>query len=95
MQRLPDNQCRRCGRIHEDSWQLIDAQGRWAMSTTHCDCGHIWTTIHTAPTNLSVLRTWLARGCQPEEGPMSAVSGTPWHQYRLEGISPARISAAS
>ncbi|HLN60087.1 MAG TPA: hypothetical protein VK464_00950 [Symbiobacteriaceae bacterium] len=95
MQRLPSNECRRCGRQHDDVWQLVDPNGCWAVETVTCQCGHNWTLIHTAPVNLSRLRTWLVRGCQPAEGPLAVVHGTPWHQYRLEGVTPALISEAS
>jgi hypothetical protein len=95
MQHLPENQCRRCEHIHDDAWQLIDPEGRWAVSTVRCGCGHSWTTIHTAPVNLRLIRAWISRGCQPAEGPLAVVRSTPWHEYRLEGVCPALISAAS
>lgn len=95
MKHLPDNLCRRCGRQHDDLWQLADSDGRWAVTTATCECGHRWTTIHTAPNNLPQLRAWIARGCQPAEGPLAVVHGTPWHEYRLEGVCPSLISAAS
>lgn len=92
---MPDHQCRRCGCVHEDSCQIIDSDGRWAVSTYHCECAHHWTMIYTAPNNLGVLRAWIARGCDPEEGPIAVVHCTPWRPYRLEGVSPALVSAAS
>lgn len=95
MQRLPDNQCRRCGHLHEDLWQLVDSDGRWAVATVECDCGHHWTMLYTAPANLKHLRAWIARGCDPVEGPVAVVRGTPWHNYRLEGVTPALVSQAS
>lgn len=95
MKRVPDNQCRRCGKIHEDTWQLVDHDGRWAVTTVHCDCGHSWTMLHTAPANLNHLRAWIARGCDPAEGPQAAVRSTPWQQYRLEGVVPALVPVAS
>jgi hypothetical protein len=95
MKRLPGNQCRRCGKQHEDAWQLVDPEGCWAVTTVACDCGHCWTTVYTAPPNLGLLRTWIARGCQPEQGPAALIRSTPWHEYRLEGVFPALISRAS
>lgn len=94
MEHLPENQCRRCGRQHDNQWQLVDPEGRWAVTTVQCECGHSWTIIHTAPVNLKSVRGWIARGCQPSCGPLAIVPGTPWHRYRLEGISPALVSAA-
>jgi hypothetical protein len=95
MQYTPDHQCRRCGHTHEDAWQLVDPEGCWAASTVQCGCGHSWTILHTAPANLRLLRIWIARGCQPAEGPLAVVRRAPWHEYRLEGVCPAIISAAS
>ena len=95
MQQLPDNQCRRCGRTHDEVWQIADQEGCWALTTTRCECGHHWTMIYTAPANLRPLRAWIARGCEPEDGPPVAVRSRAWHPYRLEGVTPAAISAAS
>ncbi|HYG59321.1 MAG TPA: hypothetical protein VD902_14760 [Symbiobacteriaceae bacterium] len=95
MKRIPENQCRRCGRLHDETWQLADSEGRWAVSTAHCECGHSWTMLYTAPENLAQLRAWLSRGCEPAEGPLAAVKSTPWQQYRLEGVVPALVPAAS
>jgi hypothetical protein len=95
MERLPDHQCRRCGRSHDEVWQMVDSEGRWAIATVRCQCGHQWTVIHTAPANLALLRRWIVRGCIPAEGPVAAVRGTPWLHYRLEGVSPAFVPAAS
>lgn len=95
MQHIPDNQCRRCGKVHDELWQITDHEGSWALATTRCECGHHWTMIYTAPANLQVLRVWLARGCEPEEGPAVAVHSHAWHTYRLEGFVPALVPAAS
>ncbi len=95
MKCLPDNQCRRCGRTHDEFWQFVDPESNWAVSTVHCECGHSWTVIYTAPNNLAPLRSWIARGCRPPEGPPGIVKGAPWHPFRLEGVSPAVINAAS
>lgn len=95
MRRFPVDQCRRCGERHDELCQLIDTEGRWAMTSIACSCGHTWTVIHTAPTNLTTLRAWVARGCEPAEGPLAPLRSGPWHQYRLEGVSPSLISNAS
>lgn len=95
MKRLPENQCRRCGRSHEEAWQLVDPEGRWAVATIQCECGHCWTLLHTAPGNLAPLRTWIARGCQPQDGPAVAALQAPWMAWRLEGVMPAMVPAAS
>lgn|GEM_PF-1925899 len=93
MRRLPIDQCRRCGQQHEEMHQLVDMEGRWAMISTACSCGHTWTIIQTAPANLAVLRGWIARGCTPEEGPLAPLRPGPWQEYRLEGVSPALFTA--
>jgi hypothetical protein len=95
MKRLAENQCRRCDHTHEELLQIVDPQERWAVLTVHCHCGHEWTIIQTAPANLHALRSWIAHGCVPLEGPLSAVRGAPWHRYRLEGVSPAPLFQAS
>ncbi len=93
MRRLPADQCRRCGQQHEEMHQLIDLEGRWAMISTACHCGHTWTVIQTAPANLSALRAWMARGCEPAEGPLAPLRSGPWQEYRLEGVCPAPLVA--
>ncbi|MFZ5817391.1 MAG: hypothetical protein ACOY93_19170 [Bacillota bacterium] len=92
MRRLPANQCRRCGERHEESFQLIDNQGRWAMSAVQCTCGHAWTMIHTAPHNLAALRAWVSRGCEPAEGPLMPLRSGPWQAFRLEGLCPEPLA---
>lgn len=89
MTRLPRDQCRRCGQRHEESFQLVESEGRWAMVSIACDCGHAWTVIHTAPANLPALRAWMSRSCEPVEGPLAPLRGGPWQEYRLEGVCPA------
>lgn len=91
---LQENQCRRCGHMHDEAWQLVDDGGRWALAVTECHCGHQWTVLHTAPANLALLKGWLARGCKPPEGPYGTVTGSPWHAYRLEGIRPDALPQA-
>lgn len=95
MKHLPDNQCRRCGQIHEDVWQYVDPDGRWAVTMVACECGHRWTTIHTSPANLSYVRRWIARDCEPADGPAAVATGLPWHRYRMEGVCPSLFSEAS
>jgi hypothetical protein len=95
MQRTLDHQCRRCGQVHDEAMQLLDAEGCWAVATIHCTCAHYWSIIHTAPANLPTLRRWIRRGCLPEEGPVLVVHGETWHAMRLEGVSPVQISVAS
>ncbi|MGE5676254.1 MAG: hypothetical protein ACM3XM_20625 [Mycobacterium leprae] len=95
MKRLADNQCRYCGKVHDEVAQYVDQAERWAMTAVQCECGHSWTMIYTSPSNLASLRTWLNRGCQPAEGPVAVVRGTPWHAYRLEGIRPDLVDQAS
>ena len=95
MQHIPDNQCRRCGRMHEEVWQVVDHAGCWALATTKCECGHHWTIIYTAPNNLASLRAWLARDCQPEDGPVGVANSRGWRPYRLEGVFPALARVAS
>jgi hypothetical protein len=89
MRRMPADQCRRCGQRHEELFQLVDTEGRWAMTSIACACGHTWTIIHTAPANLAVLRAWMSRGCEPAEGPTAPLRSGPWQEYRLEGVCPA------
>lgn len=95
MKRLSADQCRRCGRRHEDVWQLVDPDGRWAVAVVQCECGHCWTVIYTAPANLGPVRAWIARGCPPQCGPATRPVGTPWSAWRLEGVAPALAPAAS
>lgn len=90
MRRLPIEACRRCGHSNEELFQLVDHQGRWALVSAACTCGHYWTVIHTAPANLSVLRSWLSRGCEPAEGPLAPLRSGPWQTYRFEGVCPNR-----
>lgn len=68
---------------------MIDPAGRWAMTSTLCECGHSWTIIHTSPMNLAALRAWMSHGCEPAEGPVTPLRSGPWQQYRLEGVCPA------
>ncbi|MFZ5826637.1 MAG: hypothetical protein ACOY94_20290 [Bacillota bacterium] len=95
MRRLPIEQCRRCGERHDELSQLVDMEGRWAMTSIACGCGHAWTVIHTAPANLPALRAWVGHGCEPAEGPLTPLRSGPWQQYRLEGVSPALVPTAS
>jgi hypothetical protein len=95
VKRLCDNECRRCGKQHDEFYQLVDSEGRWAVAAVQCDCGHSWTTIHTAPMNLRAVRAWLVRGCQPPEGPAALVGLSGWRTYRLEGVGPSQFPAAS
>lgn len=92
MRRLPVDECRRCGSRHDELFQLVDPEGRWAMLSVSCTCGHAWTVIQTAPVNLPALRAWLGRGCEPIEGPLAPLRGGPWQTYRWEGICPAPFS---
>jgi hypothetical protein len=95
MKRVADNQCRRCGRIHDDAWQIVDPEGCWAVVAITCECGHYWTMIHTAPVNMPLVKAWIARGCEPAEGPVAIVRTIPWQQFRLEGVTPALVPVAS
>ncbi|HYF92308.1 MAG TPA: hypothetical protein VD969_08665 [Symbiobacteriaceae bacterium] len=95
MKHLPANQCRRCGHMHDEAWNMVDPEGCWAVTTSRCECGHVWTMIHTAPVNMPLVRAWIARGCDPAEGPAAIVRTVPWQQYRLEGVTPTFVSAAS
>lgn len=95
MKRFGPNQCRRCGRCHDDVWQVVDPEGRWALVTVQCECGHCWTVIYTAPVNLAPVRAWIARGCQPQSGPAVAAAHTSWSAWRLEGVFSAHSPAAS
>lgn len=92
MKRYPPDQCRRCGRRHEECYQLVDGENRWAMASVRCECGHAWTLLHTAPPNLAALRAWMRRGCQPTDGPLAPLRSGPWQQYRLEGVLPAFLA---
>jgi len=86
MQRLSDDQCRRCGHIHEETEQLVDPENRWAITTARCACGHRWSLIYTAPANLASIRSWLVRGPVLEHLPVAVASTHPWQRYRLEGV---------
>ena len=68
---------------------MVDPEGRWAILAVTCGCGHRWTVIQTAPSNLAALRAWMAHGCDPEEGPAVPLRSGPWQEYRLEGAYPA------
>lgn len=94
MQRLPDDQCRRCGQSHDEVAQLVDPENRWAMMTARCTCGHTWSLVYTAPTNLSSVRSWLARGCPADRPPAAVTSPHPWQRRRLEGVDTRSKSIA-
>lgn len=88
------DRCRRCGTTHEESRQLVDPLGRWAILLTYCPCGHRWTTIHTSPQNLPDLRAWVTRGLPSDQIPPTTLAPG-WRNYRLEGLCPPQISSAS
>jgi len=85
------NICRRCGQINEELFQVLDNAGRWAVVCGACACGHRWTEIHTAAPNLSALRAWFRRGCQPPEGPAGQLQTGPWRTWRVEGFAPEPV----
>lgn len=94
MRRLPIDACRRYGQTNDELFQLVDNQGRFALLSAVCPCGHTWTVLHTAPANLQALRAWMGRGCEPPEGPQAPLRGGPWQTYRFEGVSLTRAGAS-
>ncbi len=85
MKLYAETECRRCGNHPEEVVQLIDNQGSWAATTTYCTCGHLWTTVHAAPPNLSILRRWVERGSAHLEGIQVKRLPIPWRSCRIEG----------
>lgn len=94
MKQLPENQCRRCGHVHDDLFQMVDPQCHWAVVSASCHCGHRWVTIHTAPVNLRALRLWVSMGC-PSDALKPTVPGGAWQVYRMEGVGPVALPSAS
>lgn len=87
------DRCNRCGTIHEESRQLVDPLSRWAILLTCCSCGHRWTTIHTSPNNLALLRAWVVRGLPTDQIPPTT-QAPGWRSFRLEGLYPTAVPRA-